>query len=95
MSKRKEENFWYVLVMTDDGPKFVTSVSYQDKTAHWDGTKKPLKFESGARASDLALGLNLNLYLAYVVCQPFEIDSQPYLYKNGHFNWSYNNEEEE
>ena len=82
----KKKNYWYVLVMTNEGPKFVTSVSYMDKTAHWDKTEKPLEMDK-ERATDLALGLNLNMHAAFVVCQPFEIDRQPYRYDMGQFEW--------
>ena len=89
-----KKNYWYVLVMTDNGPTFVTSVDYSSKTAHWDKVEKPLEMEK-SRAQDLAIGLNLNFHSSFAVCQPFEIDSQPYRYDKGKFVWSWNEEEEE
>ena len=74
---QKKKNYWYVLVLTDVGPKFVTSVEYSPKIAHWDKLEKPLELgESGAK--DLALGLNANFFTAYPVCMPFEVTHQPY-----------------
>ena len=90
----KKKNYWYVLVMTDNGPVFVTSVEYSSKTAHWNNTEKPLEMDM-SRAKDLVLGLNLNFHAAFTVCQPFEIDSQPYIYSKGKFVWAWNEDEKE
>jgi hypothetical protein len=38
----KKQNYYYVLVMTNNGPVFVTSVNNLDKTAYWDKNEKPL-----------------------------------------------------
>lgn len=92
MAQRK--NYWYVLVLTDYGPVFVTGISYADRTAHWDKLEKPLLMDK-SNAQDLALGLNCNLYTSYAVCQPFELDCQPYLYNKGQFTWKFNEDTEE
>lgn len=88
MSKKK--NYWYILVMANDGPAFVTKVDFGDKSAEWQKTEKPEELTE-AWAKDTALGLNWNGYLAYPVCSQVEIDRQPYRYSDGHFKWEFNN----
>lgn len=83
---------YYVLVVSERGPKFVTKVNYANKTAEWNYEEKPLEM-SKERAEDLVLGLCLNFNTAYVVCQPFEIDSHPYNYKD--FELTFEEKEEE
>lgn len=83
----KKKIHYYVLVMTNDGPKFVTKVNYKDKTAEWNYKEKPLEFDK-FWAEDLALGLNLNLHLAYVIAQKWEIDSHPYRYEDYKLQWT-------
>lgn len=82
----KKSNYWYVLVMTDAGPVFVTKVNYANKTAEWDREGKPLEMDK-SRAQDLTLGLNLNMHMSVAVCQPFQLDSQPYNYKKWQIKW--------
>lgn len=77
----RKKNHYYVLVVSDSGPAFVTKINYADKTAEWNHTEKPLEMGK-ENAEDLVLGLCLNWNMAYLVCQPFEIDSQPYNYKD-------------
>ena len=88
----KKKNYWYVLVLTDDGPKFVTEVEYGTKTAHWDKLAKPLEMNEVC-AKDLAFGLMCNMYVAFPVCLPIEWTNQPYRYEHGHFEWVENKEE--
>lgn len=90
----KKQNFYYVLVMTNNGPVFVTSVQYVGKTAHWNKDEKPLEMGK-YQAEDLTLGLNLNFHLAFTVCSKFELDTQPYMYDKGEFEWKFKNEEKE
>ena len=90
----KKKNYWYVLVMTEEGPKFVTKVNYGDKTAEWNMLEEPKEF-SKETAKDLVIGLNLNFNIAYAVCQPFELTGQPYRYADGKFEWVENEKEEE
>lgn len=81
-----KKNYWYVLVMTDGGPVFVTSVNYSNKTARWNKDEKPL--EMGMyQAKDLTLGLNLNFHQSFAICQPFELDNQPYRYDHWRIKW--------
>ena len=93
MAKRKK--FYYVLVLTDEGAKFVTNVDRKTKTALFDGTKAPFEFERKEIAEDMALGLTANFHLAYAVSLPYELEMQPYNYKGGHFEWVENKPEEE
>ena len=90
----KKKNFWYVLVLTNEGPKFVTKVNNLNKTAEWDKLAKPLDF-SEVYAKDLALGLMMNWFTAYPICAPIELDHQPYRYNEGHFEWVKNEEPKE
>lgn len=82
----KKQNFYYVMVMTDHGPVFVTSLDNASKVAHWDDTKAPLELGKYA-AEDLTMGLNINGHLAFTICSKFELDNQPYYYKKGGFEW--------
>ena len=90
----KKQNWYYVLVMSDDGPVFVTSVKYSPKVAHWDKTEKPLSMDK-FWAEDLTLGLNLNWHTAFTVCSKFELDTQPYRYSDYHIEWKENEEVKE
>lgn len=90
----KKSNFWYILVMTDNGPVFVTKINYMDRTAEWNVSEKPLEM-SKAQAQDIAMGLTLNFSMAYAVCQSWKIEDQPYLYNRGKFVWQFNVDEEE
>ena len=90
----KKQNWYYVLVMTDDGPVFVTSIEYATKYAHWNKDEKPMELDK-SRAEDLTLGLNLNFHTAYMVCSKFELDTQPYRYSDYHIEWKENEKEDE
>lgn len=90
----KKTNWYYVMVMSDGGPVFVTSVEYSPKVAHWDKTEKPLALDK-YRAEDLTLGLNLNFHTAFMVCSKFELDTQPYRYDAYHIDWVENDKEEQ
>lgn len=86
MAKKKQTKWWYVIVLTGEGPRFVTDVQYTPKVAKWDKTEKP--YEMGeAWAHDLVMGLMWNGYSAYPVCTQFPIETQPYDYREGHFEW--------
>ena len=90
----KQKNWYYVLVMSNDGPVFVTKIEYSTKYAHWDKTEKPLAMDK-SRAEDLTLGLNLNFHTAFMVCSKFELDTQPYRYDAYHIEWKENEKEEQ
>ena len=87
----KQTKWYYVLVLTNQGPVFVTKIG-EHKTAYWDKNEKPKEF-SKSWAEDLAFGLMVNGYSAFTVSNNFELDTQPYRYDIGHFEWK--NEERE
>ncbi len=88
----KKQNYWYVLVLTETGPVFVTKT--ERKYAHWDKNEKPLEM-SEYMAKDVMRGLLLNFYTAFACCLPLALDSQMYVYSKGHFEWVENEEEKE
>lgn len=87
----KKTKFWYVVVFTSEGAKYVTHIDNRTKTAEWNVEDKPLQM-SEEMARDLTIGLLMNLYNAMQVCSPIELDTQPYRYALGHFEWVSNNE---
>ena len=70
--------FYYVIVATEDGGKFVTKTDYATKTAYWDSNEKPLAF-SKTQADDLALCLTLNFHLAFTLKSYHELQSQIFI----------------
>lgn len=90
----KVQNHFYVLVFTENGPVYVTSLDYSTRYAHFEKTEVPKEMDKNI-AHDIALGLNLNGHLAQVVHSKWEIENQPYQYWNGKFEWTKNEKEEE
>lgn len=90
-TKKAKNNYYYVLVLTDNGPVFVTGEG-EHKTCYWNKEKDPMEFSKNY-AEQMTLGLCVNGHMAFCVAQPFEIDHQPYLYKKGHLEWVWNDEE--
>ena len=82
----KKKSFWYVLVMTESGPTFVTKINHSDKTAEWNKDEKPLEMGE-YMAKDLAMGLCANMHMSYAVCHFYELENQPYRYEMGKFKW--------
>ena len=82
------KNFYYVLVLTEDGPVFVTNVPRRNY-AEWDFTKEPLCFEGYTYAESIAYGLSSNYanVIAYPIKLTYELTAQPYRYSKGHFEW--------
>ena len=80
-----KKNYYYILMMTNDGPVFVTDIK-PNQYAEWSKDKPPKVFDK-ARAEDITMGLNLNFNMAFMVCSKWEIDHQPYLYNRGRFEW--------
>ena len=86
----------YILVFTEKGPKFVTKINYQDKTAEWKENEKPLDFSKDSTkkyAENVLKGLLLNWLNSCLIYQDYEIDNQPYNYK--HFKIKFEEKEEE
>ena len=86
----QKKNWYYVLVLTNHGPVFVTDIP-DYHTAEWDCLKKPKSFDR-YYAEDIAMGLCCNGSIAYAVHTKFELDTQPYLYSKGEFKWEWNEE---
>lgn len=81
----KKTNYWYVLVLTESGAKFVTKI-LPKKWCEWDELGAPLEM-SQSMAKNLATGLMLNFNTAFPVCSPIELDKQPYNYKDYKIEW--------
>lgn len=81
----KKKTWYYVLVFTSEGPKYVTGEG-EHHTAYWDELKEP-KEMSKEYANSMVIGLLWNGYNAQVVASPIELDSQPYRYEIGHFEF--------
>ena len=84
MATRK--NYYYVLVLTDEGPKFVTSIPERNY-AKYDKLEAPMLFTSRDFADDVSMGLTCNFIPAFTVVSKYEITSQSYHYEFGHFKW--------
>ena len=82
----KKTSHYYVLVFTEEGPVYVTSVNYADKVAYWDKKGFPLEMTKSS-ASELAACLSLNFHSAVAVVSPYELECQPYYYSSGKFTW--------
>lgn len=80
-----KKNYYYVLVMTEEGPVFVTGFG-EHHTCYWNAEKAP-KTMMREYAGEVAMGLRLNGTSAYLVTMPYEVDTQPYFYEKGHFKW--------
>lgn len=85
----KRSNFYYVLVLTNSGPTFVTDIPRRNWAAY-DKNEKPMEFGTKNYATEVANGLMANFILAYPITVPYEISGQPYRYENGHFEWKEN-----
>lgn len=69
---------YYVLVFTDEGPKYVTSI-LPHNYAEWKTEDKPLEM-SASWAEDVYTGLCLNFFTAVLIKSRFEITNHPYNY---------------
>ena len=88
----EKKNYWYIMVLQDYGPVFVTGFPERN-TAEWDRYKKPIHM-SATYAKDVAWALRLNGYQAYAVCHTYEIGGQPYRYDMGKFKWEWKEKED-
>lgn len=90
MSRKK--NYYYVLVFTESGPKYVTKINGFTKDAHWSIDDKPLAM-SKDNAEYLALGLTWNGHHSVMVHSTYEIESHPYNYSGYKIEWVKREEE--
>lgn len=81
---KKKTEYYYVLVFTEEGPVYVTSV--ERNWAHWSKNETPMHF-SKETAEQLAIGLSWNENSAVVVCSIVELPKHPYYYELGRFKW--------
>ena len=88
---KKQTEWFYVVVYTLEGPKYVTGLG-DHHTAYWDTEKPPYEL-SKEWAREIVIGLLWNGYNANVVMSPIEIESQPYRYEIGHFEFVHEEEE--
>ena len=80
-----KKNYYYVLVCTTEGPKFVTGIG-EHYVAFWNCEKTPYNM-SKSYAEDVVNGLMWNGYLAYLVCSSIKINSHPYNYEKYDIEW--------
>lgn len=90
----KKKYYYYVLVFSNSGPVYVTSIDRSNKYAHWDKSKAPLEL-GASYAEDLAMGLNMNFNSSVVVKSTREIENQPYNYEHYDIEFVEKKEEEE
>ena len=76
---------YYVLVFTNEGPKYVTALK-TGKYAEWKTENKPLEM-SASWAEEIYKGLNLNFHLCVLVKSVYEIDTHPYNYNDFKLNF--------
>lgn len=93
MANAKKKYHYYVMVFTNDGPKYVTKI-LPHHTAEWKWQDKPLEM-SASWAEDVYTGLCLNFFTAVLVKSRFEIDHHPYRYDEWQIDWKKREEEEE
>lgn len=75
----RKKYYYYVLVFTDAGPKYVTSIDSADRVAHWNVDEKPRSMTKDD-AEFLAVALTWNGNSAVMVTSTYEIESHPYNY---------------
>lgn len=93
MATKKPKSYNYILVLTSEGPVFVTKIE-TGKYARWDKSEVPLEMDLDW-AKEIALGLTWNGNVAFPVSSKYEITTQPYNYADGHFEWKWNDDKEE
>lgn len=86
--------FYYVLVMTNSGPVFVTGIPERN-WANYNKDEKPMEFGSKSYAQEVANGLCMNFQQAYMITSQWEIERQPYRYNDGHFEWHWEDEKDD
>lgn len=72
-----KKNYYYVLVMAEDGPAFVTSVKRD--YCYWNKSDVPKELGK-AMAEEITMGLRFNGTSSFTVYAPYEITYQPYNY---------------
>ena len=91
MSRKK--HYYYVLVFTNSGPKFVTKTNNMTRDAYWNLEDKPLAF-SKDDAEFMAVALTWNGNYAVTVVSTYEIEGHPYNYEKYKIEWTERNGDE-
>lgn len=77
----KKKYYYYVLVFTNSGPKYVTKIDNNTREAYWHEEDKPFHMTKDD-AEFLAMGLTLNGNSSVMITSTYKIDNHPYNYKN-------------
>lgn len=77
---------YYVLVMSNEGPVYVTNIR-PHHWCEWNKDEKPLEM-SASYAEDVYTGLCLNFNQAVLVKSRFEIEHHPYNYADYEIQWN-------
>lgn len=72
------KKYYYVVVHTDNQLKFVTDIDYETKTCRWSKDGVPLKLTK-TRAEDIAFGLFVNFFAAFIIESFSDISTQVFL----------------
>lgn len=67
------KKFYYVQVISNNKIQFITSIDNLSKSAKWENDKQFKVFSSKTYATDIATGLALNGYYAFVVESLYEL----------------------
>lgn len=85
MSNPRKKHY-YVLVLTDEGPVFMTQINRDNKTVEYKQNQPPLEVTKIV-AEDIAMGLRANLICAFAVTSTVSMLKQLFKYEKGHFEW--------
>ena len=89
----KKKYYYYVLVFTNEGPKYVTEI-LPNHWCKWNENDAPLEM-SASYAEDVYTGLCLNFNTAVLVKSRFEITHHPYRYEDFQIKFEKKNKDEE
>ena len=64
-NKKQKKEFWYVLVLSDEGPVFVTGEG-EHHTALWDKNEKPMEMDENY-AKKMSFGLLINFHQGFAI----------------------------
>lgn len=87
------KNHYYVLVFTNEGPKYVTGTG-EHHMAYWNELGEPKEFAKSV-AEDMVFGLRCNWYQAVLVTTPVELKDQPYNYEDYKIEWKLKEDDDE
>ena len=82
----KKKYYYYVLVFTPVGPRYVTALDYYNKDAFWNVDDKPMVMTKD-NAEFLAVALTWNGNHSVMVTSTYEIEGHPYNYSEYEIKW--------